>query len=53
MTKTRYKVSYNSIRTGKREFVRSPNGKIKYYSKEKAGTIVRVLKKRKARMIKA
>ena len=48
----KYKVSYDSIATGKREFVRAPNGKLRYYSKEKASTIVRVLKRRKARMIK-
>ena len=52
MANIKYKISYDSIATGKREFVRAPNGKIRHYPKEKAARIVRLLKPRKARMIK-
>lgn len=50
MTKAKYKVSYESIAQGKRDFVRAPNGDIRYYSKEKAESIVKILKPRDARM---
>ena len=48
----RYKVSYVSARTGKREYVRDYKGVIHYYSKRKAITIAKILKPRKGRIVK-
>jgi hypothetical protein len=52
MAKAKYKVSYVRIATGKRDFVRAPNGDIRHYSKDKAERIVKLLKPRDARMMR-
>ena len=49
---TQYKVSYISAKSHKREFLRDPKGRIRYYSKEKAKDMVKILKERSGKVIK-
>lgn len=49
----RYKVSYVKASTGKRDYVRDYKGNIRYYPKDKAASMAKILKKRKGRIIKA
>jgi len=49
---TRYKVSFVSAKTGEREFLRDYKGRIRYYSKEKASEMAKILKERKGRIVK-
>lgn len=53
MAKTMYRVRYNSIATGKRQYVQAASGEIKEYPKEKAERIAKILRKRGARVSRA
>lgn len=40
---TNYKVSYDNVKTGKRDYLRDRKGNIRYYSKTKATDMSRIL----------
>jgi hypothetical protein len=49
---TKYKVSFISAKSHKREFLCDPKGNPRYYTKEKATTMAKILKERKGKVVK-
>jgi len=48
----KYKVSFISAKTHKREYLRDPKGRLRYYTKEKAKDMVKILKERSGKVEK-
>lgn len=49
---TKYKVSFISAKSYRREFFRDPKGRLRYYTKEKAVEMAKILKERKGKVVK-